>query len=74
MKVKNFGETVINLFIDGKIITINPANECNIEDDIYKTYISIFPALRPVVETKIIEAEEQKIEKPKAKKNGKNKK
>ena len=75
IEVKNHGTSTINLSIDGEIVTIKPAQCCRLNEDIYKSYSTIFPALRPVVEYAIIEADEQLIEQPKAKKNvGKGKK
>lgn len=75
IEVKNYGTSIINLAINGDITTIKPGQCCRLKEDVYKTYATIFPNLQPVMEYAIIEAEEQEIEQPKAKRNvGKGKK
>lgn len=75
IEVKNHGTSTINLAIKGTIVTIKPGQCCELSEEVYKSYSTIFPALQPVVEYAIIEADTNDIEVPKVKKNaGKGKK
>lgn len=75
IEVKNNSTDTINLAIDGQIITIKPLQCCMLPEDVYKSYITIFPALRPIIEHAIIESEGQEIVTQKGKKDaGKGKK
>lgn len=75
IEVKNFGTSVINLSINGMITSVKPGQSTLLDEEIYKSYITIFPNLRPNTESVVIEAEGNEIEVPKVQKNaGKGKK
>lgn len=74
IEVKNFGTSNINMAIDGKIITLKPGQCTLMDEEIYKTYITVFPNLKPNMEHVVIESDESEIELPKVTKNGKGKK
>jgi len=75
IEVKNYGTEIIALSFNGRIVTIKPQQSTYLDEEIYKSYIKLFPNLRPITEYAIIEAEGQTFEAAKGKKNvGKNKK
>ena len=77
MKVINTGKFDINFITNSKPITLKPNDTTDIDERTFVVLNKLFPAL-VIVEEKVetvIEAEPQPIEtKPKAKKNGSNKK
>lgn len=68
IEVKNYGTRTVTLAFDGQIVQVKPMQHCRLDEKIYETYIKIFPSLRPVIESVIIEADEEKIEQPEPKK------
>lgn len=65
IELKNYGTHTINMATEGQIISVKPMQCCRIPKELYKTYVTIFPSLRPVVEYAIIESEAEEIETPK---------
>lgn len=68
IEVKNYGTRTLTLAFDGEIVQIKPSQHCRLDEKVYESYIRIFPSLRPVVESVIIEADEEEIEQPAPKK------
>lgn len=65
IEVKNYGTKIINLALDGTIVAVKPSQCIMLDEEVYKSYMTIFPKLRPFVESVVIEAEAQDIEEPK---------
>ena len=68
IEVKNYGTRTLTLAFDGNIVQIKPGQHCRLDEKVYESYIHIFPNLLPVVESVIIEADEEEIEQPAPKK------
>ena len=74
MLVQNTGTEIIRIAVSGCIIEIKPQQACELNDGLYASYAKIFPKLKPVKESVIVEAEEKEIIMPKETKNVKGKK